>query len=114
MSNHEEQPQESPKRVYFGIPIAFALSFWFIGFLSLKACNDHKSCCDSKECSKECMEKCKAEGKTWHLKGAEVKKEKEGENVLENVDHPANSTLRSSDKEGNPDSPNGVKGEKSP
>lgn len=60
---HDNHHNESPKRVYFGIPIAFALSFWFIVFLSLKACDrGHENACDA-ECSKECMEKCKAEGK---------------------------------------------------
>lgn len=60
---HDNHNHESPKRVYFGIPIAFALSFWFIVFLSLKACdNGHENAC-GEECSKECMEKCKAEGK---------------------------------------------------
>lgn len=60
---HDHHPHESPKRVYFGIPIAFALSFWFIVFLSLKACDHgHENACDA-ECSKECVEKCKAGGK---------------------------------------------------
>ncbi len=64
MSHNEEHHQESPKKVFFGVPVAFALSFWFIVFLSLKACDGgSKDCCHKEECSKECMEKCKAEGK---------------------------------------------------
>lgn len=63
MSHHEEHPHESPKKVYFGVPIAFALSFWFVVFLCLKACDGPSNCCDKESCSKECMEKCKAEGK---------------------------------------------------
>lgn len=64
--SHEEHNHESPKRVYFGIPIAFALTFWFVVFLCLKACDgghEAKCCKDGEGCSKECMEKCKAEGK---------------------------------------------------
>lgn len=64
--SHDPHNHESPKRVYFGIPIAFALSFWFIVFLSLKACDgSSEHGCDMKDgkCSKECMENCKKEGK---------------------------------------------------
>ena len=66
MSNHEEHPHESPKKVYFGIPFGFALTLWLIVFLCLKACDGPKSSCckDGSECSKECMAKCEAEGKT--------------------------------------------------
>ena len=83
MSNHEEHHHESPKRVYFGIPFGFALAFWFIIFLSLKACDGgHKeNCCkESGECTKECKAKCEAEGKTdcAHKEG-EVKEEKKEE-----------------------------------
>jgi hypothetical protein len=69
MSHNEEHHQESPKKVFFGVPIAFALSFWFIVFLSLKTCDGgSKNCCHKEECSKECMEKCKAEGKECEKK----------------------------------------------
>ncbi|HXB40459.1 MAG TPA: hypothetical protein VNZ49_07940 [Bacteroidia bacterium] len=64
--SQDSHHQESPKRVYFGIPIAFALTFWFVVFLCLKACDGPKEqgCCkEGGECTKECMEKCKAEGK---------------------------------------------------
>jgi hypothetical protein len=77
MSHHEEHPQESPKRVYFGIPIAFALSFWFIVFLSLKACDGPSGCSKEECCSKECMEKCKKEGKDCKK---ECAKAEEGKN----------------------------------
>ena len=81
MSNHEEHHHESPKRVYFGIPFGFALAFWFIIFLSLKACDGgaKKDCCkESGECTKECKAKCEAEGKTdcTHQEGNTVKEEK--------------------------------------
>jgi hypothetical protein len=83
MSNHEEHHHESPKRVYFGIPFGFALAFWFIIFLSLKACDggSRNNCCkDGKECSQECKAKCEAEGKTdcAHNEG-DVKEEKKEE-----------------------------------
>jgi hypothetical protein len=66
MSHNEEHHHESPKRVYFGIPFAFAFVFWFIVFLSMKACDGPKeNCCkESGECTKECKAKCEAEGKT--------------------------------------------------
>jgi|GEM_PF-1705757 hypothetical protein len=66
MSHNEEHHHESPKRVYFGIPFAFAFTFWFIIFLCLKTCDGPKnSCCkDGAECTKECKAKCEAEGKT--------------------------------------------------
>ena len=82
MSHNEEQHHESPKKVYFGIPFVFALVFWFIIFLSMKACDGPKgNCCkEGGECSKECKAKCEAEGKTEcsHKEGAEgaVKEEK--------------------------------------
>ena len=81
--SHEEHHQESPKRVYFGIPIVFALTFWFVVFLCLKACDGgsrEKGCCaEGGECTKECYEKCKAEGKEC-AKACEEKMEgKEGE-----------------------------------
>jgi hypothetical protein len=80
MSHNEEHHHESPKRVYFGIPFGFALAFWLIIFFSLKACDGNKNgCCkEGKECSKECMEKCKAEGKEGCLEkegAAEEKKD---------------------------------------
>jgi hypothetical protein len=67
MSNHEEHHHDKPKRVYFGIPFGFALTFWFIIFLCLKACDggSKPNCCKEEgECSKECRAKCEAEGKT--------------------------------------------------
>ena len=82
MSNHEENHHNTPKRVYFGIPFYFALTFWFIIFMSLKACDggSKPNCCKEEgECSKECMEKCKAEGKTeCHEKEAAGEEKKEG------------------------------------
>jgi hypothetical protein len=82
MSNHEEHHHETPKRVYFGIPFCFALAFWLIIFLMLKACDgpkDNGCCKEGKECSKECMEKCKAEGKEGcHEKEGEAEEKKEG------------------------------------
>lgn len=80
MSNHEEHHHESPKRVYFGIPFGFALAFWFIIFMSLKACDGNKNgCCkEGAACSKECMEKCKAEGKEGcHEKEAAAEENKD-------------------------------------
>ena len=75
MSHQEEHHYESPKKVYFGIPFVFALVFWFIIFLSMKACDGPKGgCCkEGAECSKECKAKCEAEGKTEcsHKEGAE-------------------------------------------
>jgi hypothetical protein len=71
MSDHEEHHQESPKKVYFGVPIAFAISFWFVVFLCLKACDGPKDCCNKEQCTKECMEKCKAEGKECKEEGEE-------------------------------------------
>ena len=81
MSGHEEH-HESPKRVYFGIPIGFALTFWFIIFLCLKACDGPKNYDGCKEeCSKECMEKCKAEGKEGcHEKEGAVEEKKDAVN----------------------------------
>ena len=82
--SHEEHHKESPKRVYFGIPIVFALTFWFVVFLCLKACDKPKDCCAdgkgcSTECTKECMEKCKAEGKECANACEEKMEGKEGE-----------------------------------
>ena len=80
MSHNEEHHHESPKRVYFGIPFGFALAFWFIIFMSMKACDGPKNgCCkEGKECSKECMEKCKAEGKEGcHEKEGAVEEKKD-------------------------------------
>ena len=63
MSSHEENHQETPKRVYFGVPFAFACAFWLIVFCSLKACDGPKDCCEGdKECCKggaktECCDK---------------------------------------------------------
>jgi len=75
--SHEEHNHESPKRVYFGIPIAFAMAFWLVVFLCLKACDGgHQDECCGKECSKECMEHCKAEGKDC-VKECEAAKEDE-------------------------------------
>ena len=84
MSHNEEHHHESPKKVFFGVPIAFALSFWFIVFLSLKACDGPKDCCHKEECSKECMEKCKAEGKECE-KGKTCEGMTEGEEKKEAV-----------------------------
>lgn len=79
--SHDSHNHESPKRVYFGIPIAFAMAFWFIVFLSLKACdNGHKHGACGEECSKECMERCKAEGKDC-AKECEAAKEGEHRDV---------------------------------
>jgi len=65
--SHDNHHQESPKRVYFGIPIAFAVAFWLIVFLCLKACDggskEHGCCMEGGECTKECMEHSKAEVK---------------------------------------------------
>ncbi len=83
MSHHEEH-HEKPKRVYFGIPFYFALSFWLVIFLCLKACDgpkDNGCCKEGKECSEECMKKCEAEGKT----GCSEKKEEAGEEKKEGV-----------------------------
>jgi hypothetical protein len=99
--SHDSHDHESPKRVYFGIPIAFALSFWFIVFLSLKACDgpkEHGCCMEGGECNKECMENCKKEGKGC-VKACEENM-KEGE---ENRDVPKAS-------EGAPESKEEVKG----
>ena len=81
MSHNEEHHHESPKRVYFGIPFAFAFVFWFIIFLSMKACDGPKGgCCkEGAECSTECKAKCEAEGKTEcaHKEGTETEDKKE-------------------------------------
>ncbi len=76
MSHNEEHHNESPKKVFFGIPIAFALSFWFVVFLTLKACDGPKDCCGKEECTKECMEKCEAEGKEGEEKSEAAGEEK--------------------------------------
>ncbi len=56
--------QESPKKVFFGIPLAFAVCFWFITFISLKACDGPSDCCGRKNCcSTESCEKCSPECK---------------------------------------------------
>ena len=112
MSDHNDSHQESPKRVYFGIPIAFALVFWFVVFLCLKACDGPKSHCgkdaacgteDCSKCSPECKAKCEAEN-------ADLK---EGEKAGAGLE-PANGVTKTPGKEGEPDSPNAVEGEKSP
>ena len=106
MSHNEEHHHESPKRVYFGIPFAFAFVFWFIIFLSMKACDGPKNgCCkEGAECSKECKAKCEAEGKTdcAHKEGAEgavnedkketttaTEEKKEGAPTKEKVEKPS-------------------------
>ena len=48
MSHNEEHHHESPKRVYFGIPFAFAFAFWLIIFLCLKASDGPKNGCCKK------------------------------------------------------------------
>ena len=81
MSNHEEHHNEKPKRVYFGIPFAFAFTFWFIVFLCLKSCDGPKNdCCkDGAACTKECKAKCETEGKTDCVhKEAAAEEKKEG------------------------------------
>jgi len=82
MSNHEEHHHETSKRVYFGIPIAFAFTFWFIIFLCMKTCDGPKQACckDGEVCTKECKAKCEAEDKTdcAHKEG-EVKEEQKEE-----------------------------------
>ncbi len=82
--SHEEHHQESPKRVYFGIPIAFALSFWFVVFMCLKACDggSHEKAC-GEGCSKECMEHCKAEGKDCVNECKEAKEGEKAESATE-------------------------------
>ncbi|MBS1647264.1 MAG: hypothetical protein JST67_07980 [Bacteroidetes bacterium] len=77
MSHHEEHHHEEPKKVYFGIPFAFALAFWFITFLCLKACDGHKDCCKEGEaCCKENKEcKAKTESAAPAEAATEAKKE---------------------------------------
>jgi hypothetical protein len=72
--SHEEHHQETPKKVYFGIPFAFAFVFWFIVFLSLKACDGPKdSCKEGSDCCKEKKECCEG------AKKGECKENKDGE-----------------------------------
>jgi len=74
--SHDNHNHESPKRVYFGIPIAFAMTFWLIVFLCLKACDGgHRDECCGEECSKECIEKCEKEGDEKKEGVSEEKKE---------------------------------------
>jgi hypothetical protein len=95
MSSHEEHHHDKPKRVYFGIPFAFAFTFWLVIFLMLKACDgpkDNGCCKEGKECSKECMEKCKAEEK-------EGCHEKEGVSEEKKEDNKEEATEEKSEKE---------------
>ena len=93
MSNHEEHHHETPKRVYFGIPFAFAFTFWFIIFLCLKACDGPKNgCCkDGEKCTTECKAKCEAEGKTdcAHKEGEVKEEKKEGATAEEKTEKPS-------------------------
>lgn len=84
--SHEEHHHDQPsKKVYWGIPIGFAFSFWLIVFLSMKACDTSSCCKNGKECSKECMEKCKAEGKECGMDGGDNEKLEKENNNLEGV-----------------------------
>jgi hypothetical protein len=109
--HHDNHHQESPKKVFFGVPIAFAIAFWIVTILCLKACDHPKHHCGKdSECKMEncdnCSAECKAKCEEDKSKLKEGEKVETGQKTL-NADAP-------NGKDKKPDSPNAIEGEKSP
>lgn len=81
---HGNEHHQGPKKVYWGVPISFAIVFWFIVIVTLKACGGGHHAC-KEDCSEECKKEC-VEGKKECAHGeGEMKEEKKEVKVSEST-----------------------------